>query len=257
MLRFETFLKRKQTKDEELYLPCIHTTASVDFIDILDQAMLKLKQCSVFQKPMLYFFYGRPSYKLRARETEVKLYEYLPVCFVFNPKQIPIDRAAAFDTGAWELIKQHITIEERQSKEDFIFEEAKSANKLIDFFFGDNARYVEGRVTPREEIDLFPHFEAMAYLRIIMARNHQIDNRAKTIEIHLQENVVLKNQPLLALILPDRFLSDDYYGPKVKEIISEQETVLITYNPMDLDVTNWHGHINHAFFNFLKETGIL
>lgn len=253
MSEFEEFLEREGRADSHQDLPCCHTTSAINFIGVLRSKTLRQTLCNVFNRYRLYFFYGRPSYRLSPKEKEQKLFEYLPVCFVIHWSDLKIDGAAAFDTGAWEHITEHVTMHKGQKKENFLLEQLPSIKRLIDFFFASNYRYFEGKVKPFEKDHLMIDFDANTYLKILNTDEGEIDNRVKTIELHVERDLVFPETPISTIIVPERFLSHKAYGPLLRDIVSQDRSRILTYTPTDLKMTDYHSDVNSTFRDYLKE----
>jgi hypothetical protein len=84
-------------------LPLVHTTDVYRFSNVLDDGRLEPRECPVFDKePLLYFFYGRPSYRANSKEAATALDHYLPVCLLFRSSVVnPIKRIFPFDSGGF------------------------------------------------------------------------------------------------------------------------------------------------------------
>ena len=100
-------------------LPLIHTTKSKRLAAIAESGILSPRPCSIFEEPILYLFYGRPSYRdtnsLPQRDISL-----CPVCFIFRPETVSknLARIYPFDTGAstGEMYKPEINPDEALQK---------------------------------------------------------------------------------------------------------------------------------------------
>jgi len=85
-------------------LPLLHTTDVYRFTNVLEDGQLEPRACPVFKgEPLLYFFYGRPSYRANPKEEATGLDHYLPVCLLFRAQNVtPIKRIFPFDSGGFD-----------------------------------------------------------------------------------------------------------------------------------------------------------
>jgi len=71
-------------------LPLIHTTTSRRLTTIAESGILSPRPCAIFREPILYLFYGRPSYRdtnsLPQRDISL-----CPVCFIFRHETVSND----------------------------------------------------------------------------------------------------------------------------------------------------------------------
>jgi hypothetical protein len=102
-------------------MPLTHITKALTAADIAKSGYVDLVNCDVFEKPLAYFFYGRPAYRVSG-DGAIKIEAACPCCFIFNAKLIDKAEAIfAFDTGAFDkrLYKHMLTDE--MAVEDLAF----------------------------------------------------------------------------------------------------------------------------------------
>src|ERR1044071_6887776 len=82
--RFWEFVGREAAGFEGK-LPLVHTTDLYHFRDIRNSAELQPSDCEVYEgEKLLYFFYGRPSYRPHAQRETITAKALLPICLVFS-----------------------------------------------------------------------------------------------------------------------------------------------------------------------------
>ena len=90
-------------KDVEPYnkvLAWCHTTHAYRFRSMVECGECRLQLCPVFAEDLLYFFYGRPAY--RVTEEPMSKSSALPVVLLFDPQIVDSGkRLFPFDTGAF------------------------------------------------------------------------------------------------------------------------------------------------------------
>jgi len=118
-------------------LPLVHTTDSYRFLNAFEDGELMPKACNVFAgEPLLYFFYGRPSYRVNSNEPPTSLDHYLPVCMLFRAESVqPIKRIFPFDSGACDNELYDNALHRDMNLEDFGLEPSPDTpGRVISFF---------------------------------------------------------------------------------------------------------------------------
>src|SRR5260370_41910934 len=115
-------------------LPIVHSTDLYLFREIRRKGELLPTDCEVYGQQILYFFYGRPSYRTHAKLDTVNAKALLPVCLVLERAVLQhAERIVAFDTGAFHRKFMHPPMHEKMTKEDFELGVSPDAPmKLID-----------------------------------------------------------------------------------------------------------------------------
>lgn len=189
-------------------LPSVHVSDGLGFRSIMRDGHISAEPCPVFDdEPLVYLFYGRPSYRVNSQVMASAIRAYAPVCFIFKPGVIRSPaRVFPFDSGAFHNDLFHASMHRKMTREDFALEpDIASPQRLINLFFGDNQSYYDNK--PIADIELPPlSFEALCYHGLITDRQENIyDERISSIEIQVGEDVRLK-EAVEAVILPDAFL---------------------------------------------------
>ena len=192
-------------------LPSIHTSDGLGFRSILREERLAAEPCPVFNdEPLLYLFYGRPSYRVNAQTLATANKAYAPVCFILKPGTVKTPhRIFPFDSGAFQHDLFRESMHRKMQRDDFALQpDIASPQRLISLYFGDNERYYSNR--PIAELDLPPlAFEAASYHALITDRQeNQYDERISSVELQIAEDLPL-NGAVEAIVLPDSFVTPE------------------------------------------------
>ena len=225
-------------------LPLFHTCDGYRFRSIAQEQELRTSACDVFDgENLLYFFYGRPSYRV-ARDTKaVSLPFFFPVAIMLKHDSVPkLKRIAPFDTGAFnrKIFSEHM--HPKMRCEDFLLEPTiDMPNRLVSQFYGSNKAYFLGRPL---EIKIPPiEFEAMSYHSLIHSESKaKYDDRNSSVEMQSERNLVLDSETVLLVVMPSVFLED----PELqKRILSDWDAEVRTYsihrsNPNEYTLLIYH-----------------
>jgi hypothetical protein len=125
-------------------LPSVHISDGLGFRSIVKDGYLSAEPCSVFNnEPLLYLFYGRPSYRVNSQILASAIRAYAPVCFVLKPGMVRLpQRVFPFDSGAFHNDLFRASMHRKMQRDDFALEpDPASAQRLIRLFFSDNQSY--------------------------------------------------------------------------------------------------------------------
>jgi len=189
-------------------LPSIHVSDGLGFRSIMRDGQLSAEPCPAFNgEPLIYLFYGRPSYRVNSQVMASAIRAYAPVCFVLKPGVVRSPaRVFPFDSGAFHNELFHASMHRKMARDDFALEpDLASPQRLINLFFGDNQSYYDNK--PIATLDLPPlAFEASSYHALITDRQENIyDERISSIEIQVSDDIRLKDA-VEAVVLPDAFM---------------------------------------------------
>ena len=182
-------------------LPSTHATRYIDLDKILNDDALKTQKCDVFGEHLLYFFYGRPSYRVKKSDSHMQYYD-APVVFIVNTEKLQgLERIYPFDSGAfhWGLYKDLIPTDDLSEYQ--LPPNLEYIGKLVDLIYLCNENYMEGQCS-NNVVDPH-HFEAAGLMDL--ARNSSAnatrDERATSIEIIVNSKQLFKNI-LECVVLP-------------------------------------------------------
>lgn len=212
-------------------LPLAHTTDVYRLSNILEDGVIEPRACSVFKgEPLLYFFYGRPSYRANSNESATSLDHYLPVCMLFRASHItPIKRIFPFDSGGFANDFYANAIHRDMQLDDFSLEpDLATPGKVISLFFDNTTDYLRSRPSPTIDLDA-TQFEARSYHALISNRlSNNIDNRVSGIEIQFEGALKLAGA-VEAIILPDTL----YSSPLIQSKLANSKIAPLPYPQID------------------------
>ncbi len=250
MNRFNEFVKA--TTECKPHLPIIHTCEAFVFREVLAEQILRTSQCKQFKgDSLLYFFYGRPAYRLSKGEVPHSNPAFLPVCIMLKPDAAKSPkRIAPFDTGAFSsgLFDDHI--HPSMKREDFLLDNNYGMPaRLVKLFYGSNSGYINGTPT---NISIPPlEFEALSYYRLISQTGKTLyDDRRATVEIQCDQDIDLKPGNVLLIVLPSIFLDDDQVRTT---IVEEWSSDVRTYSMRHCNISEYFSAIFTEVELYLKQ----
>ena len=237
-----------------LQLPAlIHTTSASNLYSVLEERRLRATRCSVFQEDLCYLFVGRPAYKWSTKG-EASYWQLPFVLVVDGLGEAPVKRIHPFDTGAFALrhLPEYIILFEMGAYD--IGKDPGLAGNLMNVFFGSVENYVDARVRSEEEIRTAyglgaRHQEIEALARLYADRSNQgPDDRARTIELQVEEDVQISPDNLLGVVVPKQYTDDAEVGAELKALGCRVET----YGEYPLRAENYYGIIYEAVRRITK-----
>lgn len=212
-VRLSNLLKGVNVMGTEL--PLIHITDAYSFTSILAPGKLEPRPCKIFGEDLVYFFYGRPSYRTKHKGSNY-VNANLPVVMIFHPSLIcsNIKRVFPFDTGAFCIGLYSDFFHPNSKLEHFeVDPSVEGAQRVVAYFYRDNSEYYYGGSRKNVEIPSL-NFEAEGIFE--MARTSaggkpdgtfNPDLRSSSVEIQIDKTVDVTNS-LLGLIVPQIFFDD-------------------------------------------------
>lgn len=201
-------------------LPLVHGSDAYKFSNALADGELKPHACDTFNgEPLLYFFYGRPSYRANAEAEPTSLTHYMPILFILKTDLASgARRIFPFDSGAFSRGFYSTHLHQQMTIGDFGLDVGTSTpGKLISAFFGNPAAYL--RAEPTASLDVPPEqMEAISYKSIIASRDaNSLDSRGAAIELQTASPVSLTDH-VQAVILPASFIDKGTTSTKLKAL---------------------------------------
>jgi hypothetical protein len=250
MGRFWNFV-RSSAAPCEGKLPLVHSTDLYCFRDIRQSGKLEPTKCDVYREErLLYFFYGRPSYRPHLRKGTVTASAFLPICLVMSRTIInKAVRMMPFDTGAFERKMMHPPMHDAMRKEEFELDTASDApTKTINVFYGNESNYYNAKAKPQiQGCDHLEDLEIDCYFRLLHHRaNTEPDDRVSAIEVQIGSPIGLTGH-VHAAILPKPFL---HPRSGIAELVERWGGLAIPYNVKEEFVPR---EIQGAIFDRLTE----
>ena len=182
-------------------LPIMHSCDGFDCESIIEDMYLKPTMCPVFNKELLYFFYGKPSYPVGEKEQYNRTDELCcPVCFIIDIDKIDIYRVFPFDSGAFstkmysQFIHRHMHINQFE-----IDNNCNAIRAYVSVVFGSNWKYLRGISVEKEAENTYVN----ALLKMLSANGgFEIDERSNTIEVICKKAIDVSRE-VRGLVLPE------------------------------------------------------
>lgn len=248
MGKFSDFIKSSPSTHPPL--PLTHICDGFSFRDVVERQEIRVSECDVFRENLIYFFYGRPSYRLSQPDQPVNIRAFMPVCLVLKPEAvITPKRIAPFDTGAFSngLYSNHI--HPKMKMDDFFLEcNPDMPGRVVERFYKSNQSYMEGEPS---QIKIPPlEFEAEAFYNLISEKGRTLaDDRRYSIEIQSDKNVNIAPGVVLLLVLPGVFLDNRL----MKRIGSDWNAKIRTYGSYLANPRDYQSVIYSEVSKFLAE----
>ena len=174
-------------------LPLTHVTDAYYFEDARLVDELRPSDCKVFGEPLLYLFYGRPSYRVNPDEEPSGLGHYLPVCILLRAGGMAAPkRVFPFDSGAFAAGRYKAAMHRAMKLDDFSLEtDPNTPGRVITLFFGSVEDYFIANPTTHPSLPA-TQFEAQSYAALIQSKlPSAIDDRGSAIELQMDVPVRL------------------------------------------------------------------
>lgn len=199
-------------------LPLIHGTDVYRFVNAMEDGSLHGRPCNVFiGEPLLYFFYGRPSYRVNSTQAATSLDHYLPVCLLFKCDAVaPIKRIFPFDSGGFHEELYADAFHKDMEIADFSLEpHPTTPGRVVSLFFGSTEAYLKAHPTSALSVDP-TQLEALSYHALINQRlSNAMDNRVSGIELQFEGSISI-SENVEAVVLPDSLLSSAQLTTELK-----------------------------------------
>lgn len=211
-------------------LPLMHSCECFDARSILTSRRLEARYCNVFNKKLLYFYYGKPSYPVGEKVEEFRTdLEYSPVCFILDTRKVFIHKVYPFDSGAFKANIYNDFIHRNMKIDEFeIPNSIDGIKSYLSFMFENNKNYIDGAALKRS-LTNNSHMDAL--INMMTANGTmKFDERGRTIEVISKEDVQIKDA-VKCIILPQNLLQDttivnflsdnsiDYVEYKVRQLV--------------------------------------
>ncbi|WP_281190032.1 hypothetical protein [Vibrio diabolicus] len=251
--RFDQVLD--QASVETPTLPLIHNCDGYVFRSILESQKIKAFQCDTFvNDSLIYFYYGRPAYRVSKDKNSTSLKSSYPVCIVMSPpanlnpkRMFPLDSGAFAANMFSDFFHQDIEIENLSLKP-----EIESAGKIVSYFFGSNSNYLKSEP---KNIKVNPlDFEIQSYEELISANSKtNYDDRRATIELQYDQSIALSESNVRLIIMPNCFRDDPLVLKKIELWGCECET----YYTFHWKADEYTSIIYDKLFSYFSKNGLL
>jgi hypothetical protein len=248
----------KKNLPSDLTLPWVHSASAASLFSILEDEKLLAINCDVFKgEKLVYFFVGRPAYKIPRVENPSEW--QMPVVFVvrFN-KPPPIKRVFPFDSGAFHKGRMPSYISLFPIGAFELATDMAMAGRLVSFYFKTQKRYFDRQATGdqemREEHDLdITHDQILALGKLYRDRDAaKLDDRAAAIEIQIAEDIPLEKSNVLGVVVPAEYKRHKDMREALKALTPNVEA----YDIMPLGTDAHYGLVYDCVKKIYKKAGI-
>lgn len=270
MSSLEKYVSEMDEKEIK-YLPLFHSCIGSKAESIIIEKKIKATKCKVFDKNLLYFFYGKPSYPVSAKTDKAWSSSNVfncPVCFVVDVEKIKACDIYPFDTGAYmgNMYKSFSMNPDKTvlKNEYSLGKDVNSIRKYISGMYSDNVNYIEGKSSQYLRGDLLffdnnqkKEIESIepSIIRLLELLNCNgeslLDERSRTIEVMTRRSVDLND--VEAIILPSLLERSKYFSEFIKK---NKKIKILTYIYRDFTVLDrYYEAIFQKAIDYLKEKG--
>jgi hypothetical protein len=189
----------------------------------------RLHSCPVFKEDLLYFFYGRPAY--RVSDEPMSKSSSQPVVLLFDPMLVKFGkRLFPFDSGAFHTNRLDSWMDPEMKLPHFELKcGGDGAMRFVAAFFESNDNYLRTRV--RSSIKKYGgEFEVSALVRLLHGVGQgKADDRRMAVELQLDTTVQLCPGQLKAVIYPDELEESDWFSSFLTSL--QKDVALDSYKP--------------------------
>lgn len=229
-----------------------HVTDCVNLDSVLASGRLEKRHCTVFEKDLLYLFYGRPAYRRKWDGGATSNLGYAKICFVLREEVADkASRILPFDSGGYKHFERafHDTLDIG----DFDVAPADHPRKIVAAFYDSFADYYWMKPIRGLPIPLSKNIVDSYYKLITGGLKEQFDDRCAAIEVQLEESLPLRGE-VLAVIAPNMMFDDENLMDQIKAWGAEPRGYQLPhmFNPSEIS-----GRLQDAVANFLTDRGYL
>lgn len=239
-----------------LTLPFYHTCKGKNFRSIFRNKALVPTLCAEFGELLLYFFYGKPTYRVSGEATTSRDVGRFPVSFIanLNPSN-NIPRVFPFDTGALiHKVLKDVCGEEINPAKYELGSGIDWVRYFIEYFYGNDKNYYF--VTPQIKLEDLKamSFELQHIFSLATETSDKIwDNRAYTIEVQCKDSFQLDAGKIEAIILPKCYMNDT----EIVDYLYNNNIVALTYGIERADPKHMTPLLIEIAENYMKSKGLL
>lgn len=238
--------------------PWIHSTPSSKLINIIQGEKLLAMRCNVFKgENLCYLFVGRAAYK--GKDAANPQPWQLPSAFVMRFEQPPpIKRLHPFDSGAFAGNRMPDYLSAFDLKNFELGTDQEQIGRLISLYFQTPRRYIDRNSVDEQKIKdehllTMSHAEILALGKLYRegsTRNY--DDRAAAIEVQVAEDIPLKKENLLGVVIPEEYSRTD----GVLDSLRKLTKVVETYRLLPLSLNQHYSLIYDCVERIYKKAGI-
>jgi hypothetical protein len=237
-------------------MPLVHTTTAYRAKKVIQNGFLDPQNCDVFNEELLYLFYGRPAYKKHS-SSQISKYWELPTVFILDYDVVKKGRIYPFDTGAF-MNRRYPDFFNMMDLDDYdVGHVFQAPQRIVGSFFVDANRYF--RLRPRDHRDFIHRFEVAStdeeirsLFDLALHYSDRIDDRRFSIEVQTRLKISLRNNGLVAVILPEEYFENEEFI----SLIEDQGARAIPYPTHSLKQEMYYSQIYNYIYELYKELGL-
>lgn len=237
-------------------LPYFHSCSGKAFRSILASGKIEKRKCNVFDEELVYFFYGKPAYRMPDLEANTRDSSRFPVCFVVTDlEDSEIRRVFPFDTGAMAYGIYADVCGPAVNPMNFEIGTDKNAISLfLGYLYASEKDYFLAQPQKAMKDIGALSFELQQIMSFILHYGaSKWDSRAHTVEVQQDEEVNILSAPIEAIILPDSFLND----PRVADFLYNHDIIAIDYSVHKSNPSNATEVLFDNAKKYLEDKGVL
>jgi len=211
----------KSVKPHPKALAWCHTTRAYDFRDMVESGECRIQPCTVFSEDLLYFFYGRPAY--RVGNHSMRDSAELPDILLFDPSLVDTGkRLYPFDSGAVEGDRMSERRPRGMTLGNFALEcGSDPVKRFVAAFYESNDHYLKTQVRKdiKKEVKKYGgEFEVTFLIQVLQdAGIGKVDDRIMAVELQVATSIRLDSPALMGVIYPDELEEAEWFTPFFRE----------------------------------------
>lgn len=210
-------------------LPLVHTCDCHTLREIISSKIIKPALCPVFKEDLVYFFYGRPSYRVSDKGLAFNTSSVYPACLIIQPEKVKsITRIFPFDSGAYAAGLYSNYLHKNSKHDDYLLDSNYPfVQKFVKYFYDTNQNYFDGKSTiQKSTIQPCAYELETIYSLINVTQGETFDDRCYTIEVQSSTSIEISDSALKAIVIPDAIAGDS----ELAAYLYENEIEPITYS---------------------------
>jgi hypothetical protein len=170
----------------------------------------------------------------------------------------PMKRIHPFDTGAFDRGRMPDYLTTFKVDDFNVGTDQDQIGRLISLYFETSRRYVDRNANDQKKLK-DEHLLTMSHAKVLAVAKlykegstKNYDDRAAAIELQIEEDIPLKKENLLGVVVPEEYTRT----PGVRESLKELTNVVETYRLLPLSISQHYGLIYDCVEKVYKRAGI-
>jgi len=230
-----------------------HVTDCANLEGIVESGKLEARHCTVFDKNLLYLFYGKPAYRRKWDGESTTNLGFARVCFILKDDlSLQANRMLPFDSGAFFSRYRH-AFYDKVGIEAFDVEPLIHPRKVVAAFYSSFSDYFWMKPMVGLSFPLTKTIVDSYYKLITGGLKEAFDDRCASIELQYEQSVPLTGQ-VLAIIAPNQMFEDPDLMAQIDAWGAEPRGYMLPnmFNPHELG-----GRLYDEVERYLKDENLL